>query len=450
MSAAPQTISWNLTQRCNLGCAHCYLDAGLRQGLREAELDTAACLAVLEQIRALSPECLLILTGGEPLLRRDLEVLCRHAAGLGLWVVLGTNGTLLTAERAAGLRQCGVKGVGISLDSLHAHRHDAFRGRAGAWNGAVAGLQAARVAGLDAVLQVSLMPWNVEEIEALLQFGLEQGVRAVNFYFLVCTGRGQRETPLSADAAEGIYARLHAVQRHYAGRVLVNAKCAPQYQRFVHRRHPDSEHLHAFPVGCPAASSYCRIDPQGAVTPCPYIPSSGGNVFREGLARIWREAAVFRDTRDRAALRGRCGVCDYRQVCGGCRARALAQHGDLSAEDPSCAYQPPVAPSEPIRLSARARYGEVDDDVPDVVWSPDALASLARVPPFVRPMVRRRMEQYAAQAGQTVISNELLQAMRLRVRTRLGLTEPAGNAARGSEPPGDKDDAPPAADRGTQ
>ncbi len=408
----PQTISWNLTRLCNLGCGHCYLDAQARAGERRDELDTAQCLRVVDQIRRLSPECLLILTGGEPLLRKDLIEICEHASQAGLWVVVGTNGTRLTPRMAERLKVAGVKGVGISLDSLDPGTHDRFRGRAGAWAGAVAGLEAARRAELDAVVQVSLFSWNLGEIEALADFSLEQGARAVNFYLLVCTGRGQGQTGLGPAAAEAVYARLYTLQGGYRGRLLVSAKCAPQFQRFIHRQNPESPHLRAFQGGCPAATSYLRIEPRGEVTPCPYIPAVGGNLKHRPLEEIWAGGEPFVMLRDREGLAGRCGACEYRALCGGCRARALAEYGDLLAEDPSCAYQPAPSPGAAIELPDGATYFQEVEKSGQVPWTPEAQAILARIPPFVRGMVKSRMESHAAREGIPEITAEMLRELR--------------------------------------
>lgn len=417
---ALQTLSWNLTRLCNLACGHCYLDAGTRQGRRREELDTETCRGIIDQIAAAAPECLLILTGGEPLLRHDLEALCDYAARAGLWVVVGTNGTLLTARRARALLAAGVKGVGISLDSLQPERHDRFRGKDGAWREAVAGLEAASAEDLDTVLQMSLFPWNEGELEAMAEFAEAHGVRALNVYFLVCTGRGQTQTGLDAEATEAVYARLHRLQQRHAGRMLVNAKCAPQFQRYIHRTDSASAHLHTFETGCPAGTHYARIGPTGAMTPCPYMPEAGESLEDATLKDIWRDGEAFVRIRNRGALGGRCGICEFRQACGGCRARALAAHGDLLGEDPCCTYRP-LGNEPPIQLPGTALYGSPLQSEPPrdggsacnsipVEWDDDALAQVGRIPPFVRGMVKRRMEQFARKQGKSRITADMMAA----------------------------------------
>ena len=420
IAAKPQTISWNLTRLCNLECAHCYLDAGVRKGVLSQELNTQECLAIVAQIHAVNPEALLILTGGEPLLRSDLDRLVARATELGLWVVLGSNGTSLTARRAASLERAGIKGVGISLDSLIPEKHDRFRGRHGAWAASVGAVDASVEAGIDTVIQVSVNHWNVEEIPDFAAFARQRGARAVNFYFLVCTGRGQGQSELSPLAAEEVYAQLFDLQQRYRGRILINAKCAPQFQRYVYRRNPDSTQLHTFQGGCPAATHYCRIDPAGELTPCPYIPTSGGNLREASFERIWSDAPVFRELRERSRLQGRCGVCEFQSLCSGCRARALADLGDLMAEDPFCGYLPGGAGIPRVELPDTATYGAGDAAADGVQWEAAALESLDRIPPFVRGMVKRRMESYAANNGISTISLELLQDIKGKATARLG------------------------------
>ncbi len=404
----PQTISWNLTRLCNLSCGHCYLDAGTRAGGRSDELDTGSCLGIIDQIHALSPDTLIIMTGGEPLLRPDIHELCRHAAQKGLWVVLGTNGTALTTNRVSRLKQDGVRGVGISIDSLDPAVHDSFRGLEGAWEKAAAGITAAVTGGLDTVIQVSVFDWNMTEIADLAAWARERGARAVNYYFLVCTGRGQGQTGLAAETTEEVLGRLYELQRQYRGEMLVNAKCAPQHQRVVYQADPASPHLHTFQGGCPAATHYCRIDPRGEVTPCPYLPESGGNLAADSLASIWEESPLFEALRQRDRLSGRCGRCEYRPLCSGCRARALAAHGDMMGEDPACAYRPPPGGRAPVVLPEESAYQPQTPRSGAVEWDQDALAALQRIPPMVRTMVRKRMESHAVKEGRPRITRQMM------------------------------------------
>ncbi|MBI2370479.1 MAG: radical SAM protein, partial [Deltaproteobacteria bacterium] len=292
MEPLPHTISWNITRRCNLHCAHCYLDAAFREGRRGDELDTGECLRVIDQITAVNPNTLLILTGGEPLLRPDLFTITGYAAGHGLMPVIGTNGTLLTGGLARKMRQHGVRGVGLSLHSLRPEAHDAFTRVPGSWAHAVRGAAVLRDIGLDFIIQACCASWNHDEIPALVEFAYKLGAKVFNLYFLVCSGRGQTMTDLSPDMYEAILGRLFQIQKAYQGHLLLGAKCAPQYKRIVYQADPTSPFLRTFSGGCPAATHYCRITPRGDVTPCPYMEVSAGNVRRRPFWEIWEQGPL--------------------------------------------------------------------------------------------------------------------------------------------------------------
>ncbi len=399
----PQIVSWNVTQACNLRCLHCYLGAAKRAA---RELSTEEGLSLINGLAALGTE-LLILTGGEPLLRRDLLTLARHASGCGLMVVVGTNGTLLDASAARALTESGVRGVGISVDSLDPEKHDAFRGAKGAWKKALHAIDVCLAEGLEVALQTSVLPMNHEEVPRIAAFAREKGVRAFNAYFLVCTGRGEKLTDVTPQQHEALLDELIAVQERYSGerdRFMVRAKCAPHIKRLAceRLRRGDIGAVAAVMLlagaGCPAGRSYLRIGPEGDVTPCPYLPVALGNVRRQALREIWQQAEPLQKLR-RLELRGRCGACEFREQCGGCRARALAASGDLFGEDPWCAYRPEAHAAPVPGRSA-------------VVWSAEALARIEKVPPFIRSRVMQGVEAYAGARGIARITPELLVEVR--------------------------------------
>lgn len=398
----PQVVSWNVTQACNLRCPHCYLGAAKRAA---RELSTAEALSLIDELAALGAE-LLILTGGEPLLRHDLLTLARHASGRGLMVVVGSNGTMLDAQAARALKESGVRGVGISLDSLSPEKHDAFRGVGGAWQKALHAIDVCLAAGLEVALQTSVLPMNHEEVPRIAEFARDKGVLAFNAYFLVCTGRGEKLTDITPGQHEALLEELIAVQARHSGeqdRFMVRAKCAPHVKRLAREGLERGELGPAAAVmllagaGCPAGRSYLRIGPEGDVTPCPYLPGALGNVRRQKLREIWQQSEPLQKLR-RLELRGRCGACEFKEQCGGCRARALAVGGDLFGEDPWCTYLP-AAPAE-----ARGRSA--------IVWNAEALARIAKVPPFIRSRVMQGVEAYARARGIALITPDLLVEVR--------------------------------------
>ncbi len=424
-------ISWNLTARCNLRCGHCYLDARTLDGAKQAS--TAECLHVVGQLAEVNPNLLLILTGGEPLLRPDLMVISRAAATIGMAVVVGTNGTLLSARLAGALRENGIRGVGISLDAARRPElHDRLRGRTGAWQGAVNGLRAAAEAGLEIAVHTSVFRWNRDEIPAIGELAAQLGARAWNVYFLVCTGRGQELTDLTAEEYEAQLHQLKKIQRALSDRLLVAVRCAPHYGRVVAQDPLPMLPFHAYPSGCPAGIHYARIGPGGEVTPCPYMPLEAGRLSEQTFREIWQESPLLLRLRDREHLGGKCGECFYRDECGGCRARALAVCGDPMGEDPSCSYR-----HEPAK-EACGRTEPTFALPPECTmrWSDEARERLERAPSFVRGLVVRRVEEEARRRGVAEVTAEIMQAVRERT---MAAGPPPRFAGRGSaeqpEPP---------------
>jgi AdoMet-dependent heme synthase len=402
----PHVVAWNLTRRCNLECAHCYIAAGPRESAT-AELDTATCHGVVDQLLAVNPAPLLILSGGEPLLREDLTEIARYASGKGATVVVGTNGTLLTDKRIAGLGEAGVRGVAVSVDSLRPSYHDNFRHGRGSLADTQAALARLRAHRLDFIIQTAVTKGNRAELERLVAWAGEQEAMAFNCYFLVATGRGSALSDLGPAEYERVLADLARWQREYRGRMLVRAKCAPHFMRHVHQADPESPVLN-YETRCPCGTQYCRITPDGKVTPCPYLPEVAGDLRTQGFGEIWRSAPLFRRLRE-GTLGGKCGSCEYRKLCGGCRARAFALAGDVLAADPSCAYEPTgVVPV--IERVREVTYGA--EFAPALLWSAAARERIERIPSFVRGVVMKRVEDYARRQGRREVTPELLAEVR--------------------------------------
>lgn len=414
----PFLVALNLTRRCNLACAHCYLDAGTRDDGDAGELSTEEVRSVIDKIAELSRETMVVLTGGEPLLRPDIAELARAGADQGLMMVVGTNGTALTDTRVAELRAAGVAGVGISVDSLDPARHDAFRGLPGAWAKTMAGIDACRRGGLAFQIHFSVTEENAGELDAMLDFARSAGALVLNIFFLVCTGRGERFTGVGRETYDRVLARVTEAA-HEESELIVRAKCAPHFKRLAYERDPD------WPItlaqgyeagGCLAGTRYCRVTPEGEVTACPYIEAPVGSVRQTEFAEIWREASMFQSLRA-PVLEGRCGVCEYQKLCGGCRARPMAADGELMGEDSLCGYEPRGGPViEPLATGA----------APTVRWSEEATARLARVPAFLRKMVKTRAQAHVAAQGRAEVTGSDLEAM---ARQRFGADGPPSLAA---------------------
>jgi radical SAM protein with 4Fe4S-binding SPASM domain len=449
----PFAVSWNLTQRCNLTCAHCYISAA-PSASAAGELQTDECVRVMGEIAAVNPQAVLILTGGEPLLRKDIYELAARGRDHGFTVVLGTNGVLLREREARRLRDHGVQGASLSLDSVDPARHDLFRHLPGAHAGALRAAAALRAEGLDFSLHMSVTDWNVGEIPAMIDLAREVGARVLNFFFLVRTGRGERLTDITAAQYEEILGYLARVQRPEAGPapapsifsgredpwsvpagraggLLIRAKCAPHFRRVLWELDPDSPLLANYAHGsCPAGKYYCRITPEGDLTACPYMPVAAGNLRERPFADLWREAPLFGDLRASERLGGRCGACEFRELCGGCRCRAYATYGDYLAEDPACSYTPGAHGGQVIRLETGRTFGL--DATPALPWAPAALTRLDAVPAFARGMVVQAVEAYARSQGAAEVTPALL----ADVRSRWGINPARPFSPRpGADPP---------------
>jgi radical SAM protein with 4Fe4S-binding SPASM domain len=450
----PYVISWNLTYRCNLACEHCYLDAGGAPLVRSenfadrSELGTDECFKVIDEIAAFAPECLTILTGGEPLIRRDILEIVQRAAERGLWVVVGTNGVRITENVALRLSEAGARGLSLSLDALDADRHDAFRKVRGAWRNTVEGAQILTRTGLPYIVQTTAGSHNLDELEAIADFAHGHlAARVWNLYFLVPTGRGQFVSDMTAAQYDDVLASLYRIQRKYAGRMLVNAKCAPHYIKTVLENAaagadapladadaPSSASGFAQirtysggAGGCPAGTHYMGIRPNGDVTPCPYLPVFAGTLRRSSLADLWTTSDLFDGIRRRGALGGRCGGCEMNAHCGGCRARAYGMTGDVMAEDPLCTHTPGTFAGSPLLTvktgtaafatasAAAIEYGR--DSSTTIAWEDAASERMKKIPAFVRGMVVRAVEESCRKNGITRVTTEELERIRARMPT---------------------------------
>jgi radical SAM protein with 4Fe4S-binding SPASM domain len=426
--ARPYVVSWNLTYRCNLACEHCYLDAGPRPAVGtenfsdRSELGTEECYEVIDQIATFAPECLTILTGGEPLLRRDILEIVARASQRGLWVVVGTNGVRVTDNVARRLAESGARGLSLSLDALDPRRHDRFRMVRGAWQNTVEGAEILNRAGLPFIVQTTAGSHNLDELDGIADFAHERlGAKVWNLYFLVPTGRGQFLSDMTPGQYDGVLAALYRIQGKYQGRMLVNAKCAPHFIKTVlEHGDADSRPLRTYTGGaggCPAGTHYLGIRPNGDVTPCPYLPVFAGSLRRTSLTELWSSSDLFIGIRRRASLGGRCGDCEMNAHCGGCRARAYGMTGDLMAEDPLCTHTPGRFTGSPLLAVRRPAIEYGAESARTVAWDDAASERMKRIPAFVRGMVIRAVEDTCRRNGLDRVTVEELEKIRARMPT---------------------------------
>ncbi len=329
----PRILSWNTTNRCNLKCAHCYMDAKDRASTNELTTDEGRKL--IDEISEVS-KCVLVLSGGEPMLRADIYELAAHARSKGLRVVMGTNGTLISREAARNLVSAGVSRVAISLDGCDAAMHDSVRRVEGAFEAAIAGAEACRTAGLEFQVNSTVFPHSFSRIPDTIRTAKRIGAAEFHLFFLVPTGRGVSLKDVGPWDYENMLHQLLPLEKEVG--IHIKPTCAPMYMRVSKQRGGNATERYS--RGCLAGISYCRISPEGGVYPCPYLPLEVGSVRSHSFGEIWFNAPLFADLRNFSKLKGKCRVCEFNDICGGCRARAYALAGDVLAPDPWCVHVP--------------------------------------------------------------------------------------------------------------
>ncbi len=396
----PRLIFWELTKGCNLRCIHCRASA--TELSAASDLSTEAARDIIAQIAAVSTP-ILVLSGGEPLFRSDIFQLARYGADKGLRVALATNGTLVTRHVARMIVDSGVRRVAISLDGADALTHDAFRGIPGAFDAAIAGFRNLKYLGMSVQINTTIARHNAHQLPQVLELAKSLGADALHTFLLVPVGCGvdiAAEQMVPPEEYERMLNWFY--DRSLEGGIEMKATCAPHYFRVVRQRraaehrsataaalaaqsthqtapaspsinigptemvmpgstgielkpqgmgqtkvgqpvgHPGSHpsDMNAMTKGCLAGTAVCFISHQGEVYPCGYLPALAGDLRKQPFAEIWEKSVVFNQLRDANNLKGKCGCCEFRNICMGCRARAFAATGNYLDEEPFCVYQP--------------------------------------------------------------------------------------------------------------
>jgi radical SAM protein with 4Fe4S-binding SPASM domain len=391
----PRLIFWELTKGCNLRCIHCRATA--TELSSPSDLSTQTARDIIDQIAAVSTP-ILVLSGGEPLFRSDIFQLARYGTDQGLRVALATNGTLVTKHVARMIVDSGVRRVAISLDGADALTHDTFRGIPGAFDAAIAGFRNLKNLGMSVQINTTIARHNAHQLPQVLQLAKELGADALHTFLLVPVGCGVDIAEQQMVPPEEYERMLNwFYDRSLEGGIELKATCAPHYFRVVrqrraaeHRSAAAAEAAHAAPPlpqaaqgstaigptemampgstgielkpqgvgrpvghpgthpsdmnamtkGCLAGTAVCFISHQGEVYPCGYLPALAGDLKKQSFADIWESSVVFNELRDASKLEGKCGCCEFRNICMGCRARAFAATGNYLDEEPFCVYQP--------------------------------------------------------------------------------------------------------------
>ena len=369
----PRLVFWELTTGCNLRCVHCRASA--TELMSPEDLTTQECLGIVDQIAQYAP-LILVLSGGEPLWRRDVFEIAKHAVSKGLRVALATNGTLVDEAMATRIQESGIVRVSVSLDGSDHNTHDAFRGHDGAFDAAVRGLRHMHELGISTQINTTVSRHNVHQLPEMIELAKALKVDAFHLFLLVPVGCGLTiAEDQSVDAAEAERILNWFYDRSIDSGMELKATCAPQYYRIARQRraedrragmpvpaqmpHPQhaaaiqSSHPGGHPTdlnqmtrGCLAASGVCFISHSGKVQPCGYLPLEAGDLRRQRFQEVWEKSILFNDMRDLNSLDGKCGYCEFKLVCMGCRARAFGVTGDYHDEEPFCIYEPNPARKE--------------------------------------------------------------------------------------------------------
>jgi radical SAM protein with 4Fe4S-binding SPASM domain len=361
---APFLVVWNLTDACNLRCRHCYQRAGLK---RPDELTTPEKVRVVEEL-AEAGVVSIAFSGGEPLMARDFFEVAAKVKQEGMYLAVATNGTLISSDVAKRLKRVGIDYVEISLDFADAASHDEFRGVEGAFERTLQGIRNCVAEGIYTCIATTVTKLNLQEVPEIIELAKQLKVKRFIAFNFIPTGRGIEEADLDLtdEEREELLKRLFVANEEGGIEVL---STAPQYARvslecsrgakvapthfYVGEAAWELKVLAEFIGGCGAGRLYCAVQPNGDISPCVFMPSlKVGNLREQSFMDVWHNDQVLFKLRDRASLEGNCGKCEYKFICGGCRARALAYFHDVLAPDPGCIHNRSYSKSTSITSRA--------------------------------------------------------------------------------------------------
>lgn len=341
-------LAWEITRRCNLRCVHCRSSSEL-EVKEHPDFSTEEGKRVIDDIASFCKP-VVVLSGGEPLLRDDWFELAKYGTEKGLRMCLATNGTLVTHETCKKIKEAGIKMVSLSLDGSSPEVHDNFRQQPGAFEGTINAARLFRKNGIEFLINSSFTKRNQDEIPKVYRLAKELGATAWYMFMIVPTGRGEDilEELISPEDYEKILDWHYAMEKNEKD-LLVRPTCAPHYYRIrLQKAKERGEKVQPRTLkfstggakGCLAGQLIALIDVDGNVLPCSYFPLPAGNIHIQSLKEIWENSNLFKELRDFKSYKGKCGKCEYIGICGGCRARAYSISGDYLEEEPFCNYFP--------------------------------------------------------------------------------------------------------------
>jgi heme b synthase len=348
MEFTPKWIAWEITRRCNLKCIHCRSSSEI-EVKDHPDFSTQEAFGIIDDIISYAKP-VIVLSGGEPLLRKDVFEIARYGTEKGLRICLATNGTLVTNEICEKIKVSGIKIVSLSLDGSEETVHDNFRNQKGAFAGTINAARLFQKYGIEFIINSSFTKRNQEEIPRIYKLAKELGATAWYMFMIVPTGRGEEimNELISKEDYEEVL-EWHYQMEKGEKEMLVRPTCAPHYYRIVLQKSKEegtkfNRRTLKFSTGgakgCIAGQLIALIDVDGNVLPCSYFPKSAGNIKVQSFKDIWENSELFKELRDFKKYKGKCGSCEYLSVCGGCRARAYSVYGDYLEEEPFCGYKP--------------------------------------------------------------------------------------------------------------
>lgn len=342
-------IAWEVTRTCKLNCRHCR--AAAHNGPYQGELSTEECEKLLDNVAGFAKP-IVILTGGDPMLRDDIYHLARYGTRHGLRMVMAPCGESLTEESCKKLTDAGIQRISLSIDGATSDSHDAFRRVNGSFQGVMNGIEAAKSAGLEFQINTTVTRMNVEELPGIFNLAEKSGAVSFHPFLLIPTGRGKElaDQEIPPQRYEQV---LHWIyENRQTSAMSLKPTCAPHYYRILRQREheagsqvkPESHGLDAMTKGCLGGDGFAFISHIGEVQICGFLDVKAGDIRGSGynFEEIWNNSPLFNEIRNLDGYKGKCGYCEYREVCGGCRARAYAAHGDYLSEEPFCIYEPKV------------------------------------------------------------------------------------------------------------
>jgi len=344
----PRLIAWEVTRSCVLNCVHCR--AAARYGPYEGELSTEDAFRFLDDVKSFS-DPIIILTGGEPMMRADIYDIAKHGTKLGLRMVMAPCGLLVTEELAQKIKDSGIMRVSLSIDGLTAEKHNAFRREKNAFEGVMKAIENFKKVGLEFQVNTTITKHNVADLPALLDMVIKLGAVAYHPFLLVPTGRGKELMDQEIPPEE--YEKTLKWFYEMRDKVPIQFKptCAPHYYRIFRQGEkekgktvtPESHGFDAMTKGCMGGQSFAFVSHTGKVQICGFLEEEAGDIKKEPFSKIWNTSKLFLEMRDLDHYHGKCGICEYRRVCGGCRARSFAVTGDYLGPEPFCTYEPVMA-----------------------------------------------------------------------------------------------------------